>query len=150
MSSATQTQSQPAPKSAPSSKMEDISKWTQKQWDAAKAEWSKETTKWANCQKQADDRKLSGRRKHNGLPLQFARCILRLWVPLAWLLRRFLRWNRVGVASGNSSRSSRATAACLASFSSSIAAHPERLMLADTAIEARATRAQARIETLGI
>src|SRR5215831_4359430 len=24
---------------------------------------------------------------------QFARCILRLWVPLAWLLRRFLRWN---------------------------------------------------------
>jgi hypothetical protein len=32
-------------------------------------------------------------RKHNGLPLQFARCILRLWVPLAWLLRRFLRWN---------------------------------------------------------
>jgi hypothetical protein len=36
------------------------------------------------------------------------------------------------------------------SFSSSIAAHPERLMLADTAIEASATRAQARIETLGI
>ena len=59
---AAQTQSQPAPKSAPSSKMEDISKWTQKQWDAAKAEWSKETTKWANCQKQADDRKLSGRK----------------------------------------------------------------------------------------
>jgi hypothetical protein len=57
---AAQTQSQPAPKSAPSSKMEDISKWTQTQWDAAKAEWSKETTKWANCQKQADDRKLSG------------------------------------------------------------------------------------------
>jgi len=42
--------------------MEDISKWTQKQWDAAKAEWSKETTKWANCQKQADDRKLSGQK----------------------------------------------------------------------------------------
>ena len=36
------------------------------------------------------------------------------------------------------------------SFSSSIAAHPERLMLADTAIEASATRAQARIETVGI
>ena len=34
------------------------------------------------------------------------------------------------------------------SFSSSIAAHPERLKLADTAIEASATRAQARIETL--
>jgi hypothetical protein len=36
------------------------------------------------------------------------------------------------------------------SFSSSIAAHPERLKLADTAIEASATRAQARIETLVI
>jgi len=35
-------------------------------------------------------------RKHNGLPLQFARCILRPWVPLAWLLRRFLRWNHRG------------------------------------------------------
>src|SRR5262249_12937652 len=32
-------------------------------------------------------------RKHNRLPLQFARCMLRLWVPLAWLLRRLLRWN---------------------------------------------------------
>jgi hypothetical protein len=31
---AAQTQSQPAPKSAPSSKMEDISKWTQTQWQA--------------------------------------------------------------------------------------------------------------------
>ena len=57
---AAQTQSQPAPKSAPSSKMEDLSKWTQQQWDAAKAEWSKQTTKYANCQKQLDDRKLSG------------------------------------------------------------------------------------------
>ena len=36
------------------------------------------------------------------------------------------------------------------SFSSSIAAHPERLKLADKAIEASATRAQARIETLVI
>jgi hypothetical protein len=43
---AAQTQSQPAPKSAPSSKMEDISKWTQQQWDAAKAEWSNQTTKY--------------------------------------------------------------------------------------------------------
>src|SRR5262249_36902678 len=36
------------------------------------------------------------------------------------------------------------------SFSSSIAAHPERLKLADTAIEASATRAQGRIEALVI
>jgi hypothetical protein len=36
------------------------------------------------------------------------------------------------------------------SFSSSIAAHPERVNARGTAIEASATRAQARIETLGI
>jgi hypothetical protein len=58
----TQMQSQPAPKSPAASKMEDVSKWTQKQWDAAKAKWSKETTKWDNCQKQADQQKLSGRK----------------------------------------------------------------------------------------
>src|ERR1043166_978850 len=32
-------------------------------------------------------------RKHNGLALRFARRILRLWGPLAWLLRRLLRWD---------------------------------------------------------
>jgi basic membrane lipoprotein Med (substrate-binding protein (PBP1-ABC) superfamily) len=58
----TQAQSQPAPKSATSSKIEDISKWTQQQWDAAKEKWSKETAKWSACQKQADDQKLSGRK----------------------------------------------------------------------------------------
>ena len=57
-----QMQPQPAPKSGASSTMEDVSKWTQKQWDAAKAKWSKETTKWSNCQKRADDQKLSGRK----------------------------------------------------------------------------------------
>jgi hypothetical protein len=42
-------------------KIEDVSKWTQEQWNAAKAKWSKETVKWADCQKQADAKKLSGR-----------------------------------------------------------------------------------------
>ena len=60
-----------------------------------------------------------------------------------------------GVASGNSSPDTPlgsfwdSTHRRKVSFSSSIAAHPERLMLADTAIEASATRAQAH-ETLGI
>src|SRR2546423_2694159 len=61
-----------------------------------------------------------------------------------------------GVASGNSSADtprplgsfSDSTHRKKVSFSSSIAAQPERLKLADTAIEASATRAQARIETL--
>jgi hypothetical protein len=87
------------------------------------------------------------------------RCILRLWGPLAWLLGRvFSGGGATGVASGNWSADTPpplgsfwdSTHRKKVSFSSSIAAHPERLMLADTAIEASATRAQARIETLGI
>ena len=40
---------------------EDVSKWTQKQWNAAKAKWVKEKDKWNSCNKQAADKKLSGR-----------------------------------------------------------------------------------------
>lgn len=57
-----QMQTQTQPKSNAASKMEDVSKWTQKQWDAAKEKWSKETAKWSACQKHADDQKLSGRK----------------------------------------------------------------------------------------
>jgi len=58
-----QTSPQPAtkPAPAPAINVEDVSKWTQKQWDAAKAKWSKEKVKWADCQKQADVKKLAGR-----------------------------------------------------------------------------------------
>ena len=58
-----QTPLQPTAKPAAtlSTKMEDVSKWTKKQWNAAKAKWSKEKVKWANCQKQANEKKLSGR-----------------------------------------------------------------------------------------
>jgi len=57
-----QTQTQPAPKPAETStiKMEDVSKWTQKQWNAAKAKWSEEKTKWSDCQAQAKAKSLSG------------------------------------------------------------------------------------------
>jgi len=41
-------------------KMEDVSKWTQKQWNAAKAKWSEEKTKWNDCQTQAKAKSLSG------------------------------------------------------------------------------------------
>ncbi len=49
-----QTSPQPATKPAPAP-------WTQEQWNAAKAKWSKETVKWGDCQKQADAKKLAGR-----------------------------------------------------------------------------------------
>ena len=41
---------------------EDVSKWTQKQWNAAKAKWVKEKDKWASCNKQSANEKLSGRK----------------------------------------------------------------------------------------
>jgi hypothetical protein len=41
---------------------DDVSKWTQKQWNATKAKWAKEKEKWAACNKRATDQKLSGRK----------------------------------------------------------------------------------------
>jgi len=38
-----------APKASITAKVET---WTRAQWEAAKKEWVKDTTKWANCQKQ--------------------------------------------------------------------------------------------------
>jgi len=57
----TQPQSTTKPAETAANKMDDVSKWTQKQWDAAKAKWSEEKAKWADCQKQADKKTLSGR-----------------------------------------------------------------------------------------
>jgi hypothetical protein len=48
--------------STASTTVDDVSKWTSKQWNAAKATWSKENVKWANCRKQATAKKLSGRK----------------------------------------------------------------------------------------
>ncbi len=45
-----------------SSKIDDVSKWTSKQWNRAKAEWEKEKEKWADCQKLAKDQNLTGRK----------------------------------------------------------------------------------------
>jgi hypothetical protein len=59
-----QTQPQSASKPAETSiiKMEDVSKWTQKQWNAAKAKWSEKKTKWNDCQTEAKAKSLSGRK----------------------------------------------------------------------------------------
>ncbi len=51
-----------APPSSTSSKVDDVSKWTSKQWNQAKAKWAKEKEKWADCQKQSKDQKLTGRK----------------------------------------------------------------------------------------
>lgn len=48
--------------SAISSKVDDVSKWTSKQWNHAKAKWAKEKERWADCQKQSTDQKLTGRK----------------------------------------------------------------------------------------
>jgi hypothetical protein len=62
----------PAPdKSAPAqdslkakveSKADDVAKWSQKEWNKAKAQWAKEKEKWSDCQKQSKDQGLTGRK----------------------------------------------------------------------------------------
>jgi hypothetical protein len=54
-----QPQSTTKPAATVAQKAEDVSKWTQKQWNAWKAKWSKEN-RWTDCQKQASEKKLSG------------------------------------------------------------------------------------------
>jgi len=53
----------PAAKSEPtlSQTTEDVKTWSRKKWNAAKVEYAKQTTKWADCRKKADARKLTGR-----------------------------------------------------------------------------------------
>ena len=58
----TQTPQQSKPGSTVTTKTEDVSKWSRRQWDAAKAKWSQEKAKWSDCQKEADQKKLSGRK----------------------------------------------------------------------------------------
>jgi hypothetical protein len=50
------------PPSSTSSKVDDVSKWTSKQWNRAKAKWAEEKEKWADCQKQSEDQNLTGRK----------------------------------------------------------------------------------------
>jgi hypothetical protein len=44
------------------SKIDEVSKWTRKEWNQAKAKWAKEKDKWTDCQKQSKDQKLTGRK----------------------------------------------------------------------------------------
>jgi hypothetical protein len=48
------------PSSSTSSIIDDVSNWTSKQWNRAKAEWANEKEKWADCQKQSKDQNLTG------------------------------------------------------------------------------------------
>jgi hypothetical protein len=50
------------PPPSTSSKVDDVSKWTSKQWNRAKAKWEKETQKWADCRRQSKDQNLTGRK----------------------------------------------------------------------------------------
>jgi len=50
------------PPSSTSSKVDDVSTWTRKQWNQAKAKWAKEKEKWADCRKQSKDQNLTGRK----------------------------------------------------------------------------------------
>lgn len=53
------TASKPSPTS---SAVDNVSKWSSKEWNKAKAKWAKEKDKWADCEKQSKEQKLSGRK----------------------------------------------------------------------------------------
>jgi hypothetical protein len=46
--------------SASTSIIDDVSNWASRQWNLARAEWDKGKEKWANCQKQSNDKSLTG------------------------------------------------------------------------------------------
>ena len=50
-----------APAAEPST-MSKVEKWSTKEWNAAKSKWAKEKVKWADCQQQSTDQKLTGRK----------------------------------------------------------------------------------------
>jgi hypothetical protein len=60
-----QTQSAPAKDTSVSAQasqtMTDVSKWTRRQWHAAKVKWVEEKDAWNGCQTQAKAQNLSGR-----------------------------------------------------------------------------------------
>jgi hypothetical protein len=58
----TQTQQQSKPASAVTTRMGDVSTWSRRQWNAAKAKWSQEKAKRYDCRKQAHLKNLSGRK----------------------------------------------------------------------------------------
>ncbi len=40
----------------------DVETWTDKEWKAARREWAKDGTKWADCRSQSRKQKLAGRK----------------------------------------------------------------------------------------
>src|ERR1700730_6767857 len=65
------TATKPAPAASTLSSKASVStqveNWTEAQWEAAKKEWAKDTTKWANCQKQWNEQKHEGRKSRPSL-----------------------------------------------------------------------------------
>jgi hypothetical protein len=56
------TRPAPAAGSSKASLPARVETWTKAHWEAAKKEWAKDTTKWANCQKQWNKHKHEGRK----------------------------------------------------------------------------------------
>jgi hypothetical protein len=50
------------PSSSTSPQIDNVSEWTSRQWNRAKAEWEKEKEKWADCRKLSKDQNLTGRK----------------------------------------------------------------------------------------
>ena len=50
------------PTAAQPSAVTKVEHWTTKQWNAAKADWMKDKSKWADCRQLSTDQKMTGRK----------------------------------------------------------------------------------------
>src|SRR5262245_59886358 len=88
--------------SSTSSMIDDLSEWTSKQWNRARAEWAKEREKWADCRKQSKDQNLTSLKSWSFL----ASCMTRRATPVRSSKRalsstpsaRTTCWNRLAAA----------------------------------------------------
>ena len=62
------------PPSSTPSQLDDVSKWTSKQWNRAKAKWAEEKEKWADWRKQAAGQNLTGRKSWSFLASCMTNC----------------------------------------------------------------------------
>jgi hypothetical protein len=83
-----QSSGQPSTDKTPSLE-KDVSKWTRKEWNAAKAEWVKEREKWNSCNKEAKDKKLRGRKSRSFIYNCMSEPRLKLRLTILYVFLRY-------------------------------------------------------------
>jgi hypothetical protein len=52
----------PVARAAQPAELTKVEHWTTKQWNAAKSDWARDKSKWADCQQLSTDRGLAGKK----------------------------------------------------------------------------------------